>query len=67
MDKVKSWTDEGAMKVLMKKKGISKINSIHPYGNMNIWTKCHGKPLNSCWEIEIWTKYVKLMEASEEK
>ncbi len=25
---------------------------------MNVWTKFHGNPFNSCWDISVWTKVV---------
>lgn len=29
-----------------------------PDGDMHVWTKLHGNPSNSFWDILIWTKAV---------
>ncbi len=39
---------------------------IHPEGNMNEWTKFHGKPFNIGWEISFKTTIVNLMVVLEE-
>ncbi len=47
--------------------GENLVITIHPVGNMNVWTKFHGNPSNSCGEILLKTTKINLMVALEEK
>ncbi len=46
---------------------ITKVITIHAKGNINVGTKFHGSPSNSCWDISLKTTTVNLMVALEEK
>ncbi len=35
----------------MKSQRINKVITVHPEGNMNVWTTFHHNPSNSCWDI----------------
>lgn len=37
---------------------LTKVSSIHPLDTSNSWTKCNGKPSNSCWNISVWTNWL---------
>ncbi len=43
------------------------IITIHLEWNMNVWTKFHANPFNSCQDISLWTKHFNLMVALNEK
>lgn len=40
----------------VKGQGISKVSGMYPLGTMNVWTKFHGNPFSSCWDILVWTQ-----------
>ncbi len=58
MDKFSSVTDEV---------GITKVISIPTESHMNLCTKFHGNPSNSCQDISLQTTNFKLMVVLEEK
>ncbi len=51
LDKLKFWPDDGAR----WKVGITKVVAFHPVEDMNLCTKFHGSPSNSCWDISLKT------------
>ncbi len=51
------------MMFIMFTKGIT----VHPDGGMNVWTKFHDNPSNSCWDISLKTTNVHLLGALQEK
>ena len=44
------------MTVLDRSYWITRAFTIHPEGDMTVWTKFHGNPSNSCWDISLKTK-----------
>ncbi len=45
----------------------TKVITVHPEVNINVWTTFHGNPSKSCWDISLKTTNVNLMVAPEEK
>ncbi len=45
LDKMKYWPDGGQT--------VTNVITIHPEGNMNVWTKFNGNPSNSGWDIYV--------------
>lgn len=43
-------------KIIFRAFGITNVITVDPDWDMNICTKCHGNPSNSCWYISVWTK-----------
>ncbi len=47
----------------MKSQEINQVFKTYTEGNIHLYTKCHGSPSNSCWEMSLRTTNVKLMVA----
>ncbi len=35
----------------------NQIITVHPEGNINVWTAFRQNPSNSCWDISVWPKW----------
>lgn len=51
----------------MKSRKITKVIPIQPVQDVNVRTKFHANPPNSCWAISLKTTKFNLMVALEEK
>ena len=47
------WPDGGTR--LKKSRGIIKVLVVHPEGDINVCTKLHANPSNSCWSVSLQT------------
>ncbi len=51
--------------VLIVNQGFTKVVTIHPERDMNVFTEFHGNPPNSCWDTSLKTITFNVMVAQE--